>query len=190
MGTWKKIKNELLITWSGLQEATTAIAERTNRQVIDLKHNLAIYEVEEEIKNSITALGDQVYRKGEVSLDDLKHDTAMASLVSDIKGMEKRIQLLRHQIKKDPSDSAGHLQRILNRGHYTLSTATVSDHFEGIGIPVTDIDIPPGMQIILVDKKGEVRLLTEATIIEKEDQVLFICEQKKQADYISFFSKA
>lgn len=166
------MKRDFLVAFSGLQEATVAVADRVHRRAQQVKSSIDAGLLEREIEMDQALLGEKVYRKGHSDLRLLSKDPELYQLFTRIQEQQKR--LIKIEAVNLPHESSMEFERIFLESDFLIDHAVISEEFKGLGKKVQDLLLPVPIRIIFVKKKNRLELAQGTTRIELYDEVIFL----------------
>src|SRR5581483_1524379 len=172
MGIWRRMKREFLVIFSGLQEATVAVADRVHRRVQQVKSSIDAGLLEKQIEVDQALLGEKIYRKGHSDLRLLYKDPELHQLYTKVQEQQKK--LVKIEAVNFPYESYLEFEQILLESDFLINRAVISEDFGGLGKKIQDLLLPASMRIILVRKRNQVELAKGTTRIELYDEVIFL----------------
>lgn len=188
MGSWRRIKRDLTLATTGIQEATVAIAERVHHRVEAVKTSLAMAELEQRIRQNQTLLGEKIYRRfeaGVADLDLLSKESELALLGREIEALQAQLSLLGEQAIVD--EPVQLFEQLLHQSDLIFQKVTLSDQFPWIGKPIREWALPPEMRILFVQKNNRIEIAHGGTTIDAHDQIAFIGPKSKIYFYKEFW---
>lgn len=180
----RRFKKNLLLTFTGFQEATFAIADRVNKKVREVKNAIEASELEREIQNNQAALGAKVCQQADLSLPLLSKSPELKSLHDKIREDQKKLASMERHAP--PHDSLIDFERTLIQADLFLHDVMILEGYKGIGKKIKELALPLGMHIVLIQKGDQVHVANGEMVIETHDQITFICEKVNAVKCISY----
>lgn len=188
MGTWKRIRRDLLLAAAGFQEATVAIAERVHHRVQHVKNSMLMSHLEHRIRDHQALLGEKTYRKFEAGLTDLD----LLSQEPDLSELGREIDLLQNQLALIEEQSTEEeplrlFDHVLADSGLVLQHAVIPNEFPWIGKAIQEWKLPAEMRIVYIRKKNGVEVANGKTVVEAHDQITYIGPRRKIHIYKLFW---
>lgn len=172
MAIWQRMKRDFLVAFSGLQEATVAVADRVHRRVQQVKSSIDAGLLEKEIEMDQALLGEKVYRKGHSDLRLLSKDPELHQLFTRI--LEQQKKLVKIEAADLPEESYMEFEQTVLESDFLIDHAVITQEFKDLGKKIQDLLLPPPIRIIFVKKKNRLELAQGTTRIEIYDEVIFL----------------
>lgn len=184
MGVWRRIKRDMIVAMASLQETALAIAERVNDRVEEVKRSIAANDLEREIQTDLAILGEKVFRKSDLTLSQVTKEADLLALLAQIDTRQKELAALESSLKEAPFD---YLEQTLSHAHLMIQNVIITAEFPGAGKQIRSLALPPQLKILLVRKKGRIHLAQGQTVIDLQDEVIFIGEKANLNSYKTFW---
>ena len=188
MGLFRRVKNDFVLAFTGLQEATLAVAERVNKRVQEVKASLEAAETENQIKMDQSALGEKIYHRGDADLRNLQKESDFNALFNKIQEGQKKLKALEDQ--DSLKDLFVDFERLMVQSDWVIQSVMVPKDFSGIGRALKEVAIPSDMRIILVKKKNQLLIAHDDLMIGGRDQITFICPRSNMSEIMAFWNKS
>jgi hypothetical protein len=166
------MKRDFVVAFSGLQEATVAVADRVHRRVQQVKSSIDAGLLEKQIEMDQALLGEKVYRKGHADLRLLSKEPELYPLFAGIQEQQKKLAKI--EAINLPDESYLEFERIILESDFLIEHAVISEEFKGAGKKIQDLLLPAPIRIIFVRKKSRLELAQGTTRIELYDEVIFV----------------
>lgn len=176
MAIWRRMKRDFLVVFSGLQEATVAVADRVHRRVQQVKTSIDAGFLEKQIEMDQALLGEKVYRKGHSDLQLLSKDPELCQLFAKIQEQQKK--LIKIETVNFLDESYMEFERIFLESDFLINHAVISENFGGVGKKIQDLPLPAPMRIIFVRKRNRLELAQGATRIDLYDEIIFLASRE------------
>lgn len=188
MGTWKRIRRDLALAATGVQEATIAIAERVHHRVHHAKISIELSDLERRIRDQQAILGEKTYRKLEAGLTDLE----LLSQEPDLAGLRREIDALQNELALIEEQSTEEeplrvFEHVLAESGLVLQHAVIPHEFPWIGKAIREWNLPAEMRVVYVRKKTGVEVANGRTVVEPHDQITYIGPRRKIHSYKLFW---
>lgn len=188
MGTWRRIRRDLMLAATGVQEATIAIAERVHHRVQHVRISMEMSDLERRIKDHQAILGEKTYRRFEAGMTDLD----LLSQEPDLADLGREIDILQNQLTLIEEQSAEEepfrlFEHVLAESNLILQHVTIPDRFPWIGKAIQEWSLPAEMRIIYVRKRNGVEVAHGRTVVEPHDQITYIGQRRKIHIYKLFW---
>lgn len=188
MGTWKRIRRDLILAATGIQEATVAIAERVHHRVQQVKISMEMTDLERQIRNRQAALGEKTYRKseaGRLDLDSLSLEPELSELSREIDALQNQLTYVEERsTEEEPIQLFEHA---LDEAGLLLQHIIIPDQFPWIGRPLQEWNLPAEMRILYVRRDKGIEVANGRTVVEPHDQVTYIGPKRKTHLYKWFW---
>ncbi|GEM_PF-2462933 len=180
MGTWRRIRRDLMLAATGIQEATIAIAERVHHRVQQIKISLEMTELERRIRNQHATLGEKIYRKweiGQTDLDLLSQEPDLAYLDREINSLQNQLTLVEERSTEE--EPVRVFEHTLEESGLLLQHIVIPEQFPWIGKPIQEWTLPSEMRILYIRRAKGVEIAHGRTVVEPHDQVTYIGPKRK-----------
>ena len=180
MGTWRRIRRDLVLAATGIQEATVAIAERVHHRVQQVKVSMEMSDLERRIKDHQARLGEKTYRKfeaGRSDLDLLSQEADLAGLSREIEELQNQLALVEEQATEE--EPVRVFEHALAESDLLLQHIIIPEQFPWIGKPIQEWNLPPEMRILYVRRGKGIEIAYGRTTVEPHDQVTYIGPKRK-----------
>ena len=180
MGTWRRIRRDLILAATGLQEATVAIAERVHHRVQQVKVSLEMSELERRIKGQQALLGEKTYRKfeaGQSDLDLLSQEPDLAAVGREIDALQNQLALVEEQSTEEEPIRV--FEHALAASDLLLQHIIIPDQFPWIGKPIQEWNLPTEMRILYIRKGKGIEIAHGKTVVAPHDQITYIGPKRK-----------
>ncbi|MFY9268225.1 MAG: TrkA C-terminal domain-containing protein [Candidatus Manganitrophaceae bacterium] len=188
MGAWKRIRRDITLATTGIQETTLAIAEQVYRRIESAKISLEMSQIEQQIKDREATFGEKVYGKfggSDIDLDRLSKDPVLASLSQEIEGLRNQLAIIEAEATEE--EPLPLIEQSLAQAGLIFQHVTIPDQFPWIGKELREWRLPTEMRILSVRKKNGFEIANGKTVVEAHDQITFIGPKRKSQTYRYFW---
>ncbi|TAK07207.1 MAG: hypothetical protein EPO39_07035 [Candidatus Manganitrophaceae bacterium] len=180
MGTWRRIRRDLVLAATGFQEATIAIAERVHHRVQQVKISMEMSDLERQIKNRQALLGEKTYRKfeaGRSDMDLLSQEPVISDLSREIDALQNQLTLVEERSTEEEPIRV--FEHALEESGLLLQHIVIPHQFPWVGKPIQEWNLPTEMRILYVRREKGIEIAHGRTVVEPHDQVTYIGPRRK-----------
>jgi hypothetical protein len=186
MGVIRRLKKNLVLAFTGVQETTLAIADRVNRRVQEVKNSMEAADLEKKIEMDRALLGMEIHKQTDLTLNFLSKDPELKLLSEKIREGERKLAALENQPLF--KDALTDFEQTLLHENFLMWDITISKEFPEIGKRIKDLSIPIDMKIVFIQKKGRADLVHGETRVESGDRIIFLCPRENSLNYLSYWT--
>lgn len=186
MNTWQRFSRDFKLAIVGLQEALIAIADHVHQYVQKVKMNLEAGELGKEIKNKHIALGEQIYARTDLQLDQLSQEPDMLDLMNKIETTQRKLEAIEGVVS--PYEALHDFERLLIRSDFVIQHVIVVDGFHGIGKSIKELAFPSQMLIFFIKKRNQqIEIAFGKVVIDSRDEITFLCSKENIQKYMALW---
>jgi hypothetical protein len=178
MGLYQSTLRTLSITVDGAKEAVMAVAERVARRVQVTKLQLQAEDAEARLRQTYEALGQCLYTTHAAHSPEALNIDAALPLCESVRAEQRALQEIRDRLTSRYDDvlivPLIRLQEDLQAGGGAIERITITPNARADGKPLSDVDLPEGVRIVLVRRNDALMFPSVQMILRAGDQVTVI----------------
>ncbi len=188
----KRLKNELYIDLSAVKLILFEIAEKTSAKVGSIKRSIQASELDSKIDKEYEALGLKIWNllnEGRVPLEGtevLDNVNRLRSLKQTLLRFEEDMAYFSDGML---TSKVLELKEGLRKGSAGLETITIAKDSPLVQAKVSDLKLPPGVLIILINRSGQVIIPNGSTELICGDSLTLMGKKTHLDETIKLISK-
>jgi hypothetical protein len=178
MSIYQSTLRTLSITLDGAKEAVMAVAERVARRVQVTKLQLQAEDAEARLRQAYESMGQRLYVAHTAHSPEATNVDAVLPLCESVRAEQRALREIRDRLASRYDDvlivPLIRLQEDLQAGGGTIERITITPNAQADGKPLSGVDFPEGIRIVLVRRHDSLMFPSAQLILRAGDQVTVI----------------